>query len=307
MIHRLTLRFTTSLRNRACRDVVGPSSPCRHPRRIIRSAGRPPGRKLRPRARQDRRARGDGRGHHRCVHQVGRQADRVRLRAARRAREAAGNQRQRRRRMERRSRRSGPGPADHRCAAAHHRRHHYRFDQETGQGPDRRAQGRRWRDAAANASSAKLAQFYSTGVRATRCWARGKDALADGLPALAVGKGAIGSCRSRTFGDSSRCDTSPRRSGTGVTGFNSMVREGNRPGVRGTLINALANMAGTLVSMGDVGQATTYAGRVEALFQEARGSQTELVRSSAFTVIPSKAMLTSARDGVRGTRPICRS
>ena len=54
--------------------------------------------------------------------------------------------------------------------------------------------------------------------------------------------------------------------------FDSIVRDGNQPGVRGTMINALSNIAATLVSMGDVTQASTYAGRVGALVQEARGS-----------------------------------
>ena len=38
------------------------------------------------------------------------------------------------------------------------------------------------------------------------------------------------------------------------------------------MINALANIARTLISMGDVTQAATYAGRIEQLVDEARGS-----------------------------------
>ena len=125
----------------------------------------------------------------------------------------------------------------------------------------------------ANASSAKLAQFYYDRGSARALLARNKEALADGLQALAVGKGAIEfmqvsrirqfvALQYRALGD-------PKQA---ITVFDSIVREGNQPGVRGTLINALANIAGTLVSMGDVSQAITYAGRVEALVQEARGS-----------------------------------
>ena len=124
-----------------------------------------------------------------------------------------------------------------------------------------------------NASSAKLAQFYYDRGAARALLARSKDALADGLQALAVGKGAIEfkqisrirqfvALQYRAIGD-------PKQA---ISVFDSIVREGNQLGVRGTMINALSNIAGTLVSMGDVTQAGTYAGRVEALVQEARGS-----------------------------------
>ena len=124
-----------------------------------------------------------------------------------------------------------------------------------------------------NASAAKLAQFYYDRGNARALLARNKEALADGLQALAVGKGAIEfrqvsrirqfvALRYRALGD-------PKQA---ITAFDSIVREGNQPALRGTMINALANIAGTLVSMGDVSQATTYAGRVEALVQEGRGS-----------------------------------
>ena len=124
-----------------------------------------------------------------------------------------------------------------------------------------------------NASAAKLAQFYYDRGNARALLARNKEALADGLQALAVGKGAIEfrqvsrirqfvALRYRALGD-------PKQA---IAVFDSIVREGNQPALRGTMINALANIAGTLVSMGDVSQATTYAGRVEALVQEGRGS-----------------------------------
>ena len=123
------------------------------------------------------------------------------------------------------------------------------------------------------ASSAKLAQFYYDRGAARALLARNKDALADGLQALAAGKGAIEfkqisrirqfvALQYRAIGD-------PKQA---ISLFNSIVRDGNQPGVRGTMINALYNIAATLVSMGDVNQASTYAGRVGALVQEARGS-----------------------------------
>ena len=124
-----------------------------------------------------------------------------------------------------------------------------------------------------NASAAQLAQFYYDRGTARALLARNKEALADGLQALAVGKGAIEfkqvsrirqfvALQYRALGDAKQA----------ITVFDSIVREANRPTLRGSLINALANIAGTLVSMGDVSQATTYAGRIEALVQEARGS-----------------------------------
>ena len=124
-----------------------------------------------------------------------------------------------------------------------------------------------------NASAAKLAQFYYDRGAARALLSRNKEALTDGLQALAVGKGAIEfrqvsrirqfvALQYRALGD-------PKQA---ITAFDSVVREGNQPTLRGTMINALANIAGTLVSMGDVTQATTYAGRIEALVQDARGS-----------------------------------
>jgi CHAT domain-containing protein len=126
---------------------------------------------------------------------------------------------------------------------------------------------------AANASPAKLAQFYYDRGAARALLARNKDALADGLQALAAGKGAIElrqvhrirqfvALQYRALGD-------PKQA---IAEFDLIVRDGNQPNQRGAMINALANIAGTLVSMGDVTQAGTYAGRVEALVQEARGS-----------------------------------
>jgi CHAT domain-containing protein len=125
----------------------------------------------------------------------------------------------------------------------------------------------------ANASPAMLAQFYYDRGAARALLARNKDALADGLQALATGKGAIEfkqisrirqfvALQYRAIGD-------PKQA---ISVFDSIVRDGNQPGVRGTMINALYNIAATLVSVGDVAQASTYAGRVGALVQEARGS-----------------------------------
>ena len=136
----------------------------------------------------------------------------------------------------------------------------------------------------ANASPAKLAQFYYDRGAARALLARNKAALADGLQALAAGKGAIEfkqisrirqfvALQYRAIGD-------PKQA---ISVFDSIVRDGNQPGVRGTMINALSNIAATLVSMGDVTQASTYASRVGALVQEARGSPNPNWRA-AYTV-----------------------
>ena len=122
-------------------------------------------------------------------------------------------------------------------------------------------------------SAANLAQFYYDRGNARALLARNKDALADGLKALAVGKGAIEfrqSARIRQFvalqyralGDFKQT----------ISVADSIVREAEAAGARGSMINAQGMIARTLVDMGDLSQATIYAGRVEALVQEARGS-----------------------------------
>ena len=126
----------------------------------------------------------------------------------------------------------------------------------------------------ANASPAKLAEFYyDRGSPPARCWPatrmrsptackRSRSAKARSITCL--------SSRIRQFVALQYRASGIRNNAIAV--FNSIVRDGNQPGVRGTMINALDNIAATLVSMGDVNQASTYAGRVGALVQEARGS-----------------------------------
>ncbi len=58
------------------------------------------------------------------------------------------------------------------------------------------------------------------------------------------------------------------------------MREADEPGRRGSLINALASITQTLVSMGDVSQAGTYAGRIEQRLEEARGSPNPVWRAA---------------------------
>jgi CHAT domain-containing protein len=119
----------------------------------------------------------------------------------------------------------------------------------------------------------KLAQFFYDRGAARALLSRNKDALADGLLALSAGHGTLDfkqvsrieqfiALQYRAIGD-------PKKA---IATFDQIVRQGNQPGHRGIMINALANIVGTLVSMGDVTQAATYAGRVGGLVQEARGS-----------------------------------
>ncbi|HXN44491.1 MAG TPA: CHAT domain-containing protein, partial [Xanthobacteraceae bacterium] len=123
------------------------------------------------------------------------------------------------------------------------------------------------------ASAADLAQFYYDRGNARALLARNKEALADGLKALEVGKGAIEFrqvWRIRQFVGLQHIAIGDPKQAVAV--FQSMVRDSDQPGTRGGVINASRILAQILVSMGDVSQADAYARRVGALVQEARGS-----------------------------------
>ena len=123
------------------------------------------------------------------------------------------------------------------------------------------------------ASAADLAQFYYDRGNARALLARNKEALADGLKALEVGKGATEFrqvWRIRQFVGLQHIAIGDPKQAVAV--FQSMVRDSDQPGTRGGVINASRILAQILVSMGDVSQADAYARRVGALVQEARGS-----------------------------------
>ena len=131
------------------------------------------------------------------------------------------------------------------------------------------------------ASASALAQFYYDRGNARALLARNKDALADGLQALEAAKGGAEfrqltrirqfvSLQYRALGD-------PKNA---IAMSDLIVRGGNAPGRRGSMINALANIVRMLISMGDVNQASAYAGRIEELVQEARGSPNPLWRAA---------------------------
>jgi len=124
-----------------------------------------------------------------------------------------------------------------------------------------------------NASNAQLADFYRERGSARALLARNKEALADGLQALAIAQRGVEprlltrirqfvALEYRALGD-------PKDS---IAALQAIVRDADEPGRRGSLINALALITQTLISVGDVNQAAVYAGRIEQRLQEARGS-----------------------------------
>jgi tetratricopeptide (TPR) repeat protein len=125
----------------------------------------------------------------------------------------------------------------------------------------------------ANVPSGKLAQFYYDRGNARALLAQNKDALADGLQALTIGKSAADYSqivRIRQFvGIQYRALGDPK---SGVAIFDQTVRDAEQNQRRGATINALGNISRLYISMGDINQAGAYAGRVQALVQEARGS-----------------------------------
>ena len=128
---------------------------------------------------------------------------------------------------------------------------------------------------------AKLAQFYYDRGNARALLARSKDALADGLQALALGKGTIEfrqTVRIRQFVALQYKALGDFKQAIAVS--DSIVREAEAAGARAAMINAQGRIARMLVSMGDPSQAAIYAGRVEALVQEARGSPSPKWRQS---------------------------
>jgi CHAT domain-containing protein len=125
----------------------------------------------------------------------------------------------------------------------------------------------------AAASPGKLGEFYFNRAEARALLARNKEALADGLQALAVGQKALdvrvlGRIR-RLVAQQYRALGDPK---SAIAILDAQVREGNVPGRRGSVVNSLTQIAQLEVSMGDLTQANSYASRAEAMVQEARGS-----------------------------------
>jgi CHAT domain-containing protein len=125
----------------------------------------------------------------------------------------------------------------------------------------------------ANAAPNKLAKFYYDRGNARALLAQNKDALTDGLQALTISKSSSDYAqivRIRQFvGLQYRAIGDPKDA---ITMSDQTVRDAEQNQRRGAMINALGNIARIYISIGDVTQAGTYAGRVQALVQEARGS-----------------------------------
>ena len=131
----------------------------------------------------------------------------------------------------------------------------------------------------ANVTGTKLAQFYFDRGHDRSLLGRNKDALADGLEALAVGKGSANfrfAGRINLFVGLQYRDLGDLKNA--IAAFQAVVHLGEPPYQRGVAIDAMDTIATTLISMGDVNQADTYAKRVEALVGEARGSPHPLWR-----------------------------
>ncbi len=124
-----------------------------------------------------------------------------------------------------------------------------------------------------NASAEDLAEFYLHRAGARALLARNKDALADALQGLTVGKSGVDLrtlARLRQLAALQYKILGDPKSAIGL--LDLQIRQGLVPGRQGTVINAMTAMTQAQIFMGDVNQAATYAGRAEAMVQEARGS-----------------------------------
>lgn len=122
-------------------------------------------------------------------------------------------------------------------------------------------------------SPSKLAQFYYDRGYALAFLGRDREALADGLMALEIGKGRIDAhqtARLRQFVRLQHLALGQKKKALETTLLS--LREVEQAGLRGQTINILRVLANILVSMGDVEKADSYARRVVALVQEARSS-----------------------------------
>lgn len=143
------------------------------------------------------------------------------------------------------------------------------------------------------ATPAELAQFYYDRASSRALLARNKDALDDGLRALALKTGPIPRLRQliglqyRALGESNQA----------IAIYQDQVRDAEQPGKRGSAINALFSIAQTLAAAGDLEQAIAYAHRVEAFVQEARGSPSPQWRKAYVTY---GNYWESEADGARG-------
>lgn len=124
-----------------------------------------------------------------------------------------------------------------------------------------------------NASARSLAQFYYDRGNASALLGRDKEALADALMAIQVGKSKIDAHqlnRLRQFASLQYGAVGNKRQALELA--LQTLHDSNQAGMRGQVISVSRRIAGIIVSMGDVERAEGYARRVLALVQEARGS-----------------------------------
>jgi CHAT domain-containing protein/tetratricopeptide (TPR) repeat protein len=144
------------------------------------------------------------------------------------------------------------------------------------------------RKALADSSPAKdlagpaLAQFLFDRAGARALLARNKDALADALQALELGKRGGMDVRflartRRLVANQYRATGDPK---SAIAILQVQIGEGDVPGRRGTIISSLRFLAQVLVSIGDFNAANGYVGRAEAMVSEARGSPNPKWRAS---------------------------
>jgi tetratricopeptide (TPR) repeat protein len=132
-----------------------------------------------------------------------------------------------------------------------------------------------------NLSGPKLAQFLFDRASARALLARNKEALADGLQALEIGKNGMDLrflARTRRLVALQYQATGNRKDAIAI--LQVQVGEGAVPGRRGTIISSLRSIAQILISMGDISQANAYVNRAQAMVQEARGSPNPKWRAS---------------------------
>src|SRR5215472_2332862 len=154
----------------------------------------------------------------------------------------------------------------------------------------------------------QLAQFLFDRAAVRALLARNKEALADGLQALELGKHGMDLrflARTRRLVALQYKATGDPKDAIAI--LKVQVGEGDVPGRRGTIISSLRGLAQILISVGDVSQANAYVGRAEAMVSEARGSPNPKWRA-AYPIYGHGWGRRRYRAGpdLRGARTICR-
>ncbi|MGN6747247.1 MAG: CHAT domain-containing protein [Xanthobacteraceae bacterium] len=130
-------------------------------------------------------------------------------------------------------------------------------------------------------SGPKLAEFLFDRASARALLARNKDALADALQALEIGKHGMDlrflARTRRLVAQEYQATGNPKDA---VAMLQAQLGEGDVIGHSGTIIATLRFVAQIMVSIGDVSQANAYASRAQAKAQEARGSPNPKWRAS---------------------------